>query len=182
MFKDMSGVIESPLMPAVRAVQQNPHIQCYVGMALRAGFLHFVTALEWRYFRPQTPRNQFLEFFAMEFKDLPFGVACIDSRMVPPGAVDALLAEVQLKRAAEGQLMVLGGSGPDRFPFSGPNVHFVEYVPGHWAYQNNRALEDQKRDEERAAANLETERPEPPNLPPIPDGALTLSTIFQSRQ
>lgn len=182
MFKDMTDVVESPLLPAVRVVQQNPHIQCYVGMAMRAGFLHFVTALEWRYFRPQTPRNQFLEFFAMEFKDLPFGVACIDSRMVPPGAVEAVLAEMQLKLAADGQMRVLGGSGPDVFPFFGPNVHFIEYVSGHWAYQNDRALEDQKRAEERAAADLETQRPEPADLPPIPEGAISLSTLFRTRQ
>lgn len=165
--------------PIQAALKSNQNIECYVGAIFRHGIRRLCVATEWRFFRPQTPRNAFLEMFVVHIKDIPFAVLCFDKRLVPAGAIEALLAEVQLKCPREGQLYVLGGRGTDAFPLSGPNVHFIEYVSGHWAYSNDRWQEDVKRREEDAAIEAEYVRPEIPDLPGIPEGAVSLTEQFQ---
>lgn len=149
------------------ALSANPDLLCLVGMLSppRHGVGLLFTMIEWRYFRPRTRRNRDFEMLLTEFNGVVFASCIVKRSMIPPGALEAMLAEAQLKMDNQ-KLLVLGGPDSGAFPLSGENVYHLTFVPGHPAYGKHDAAAMSREEKERIAE--EEGKPEPADLPPEP--------------
>ena len=150
-----------------QALRDNSHLMCLVGMLGRPGVTLLFTMLEYRCFRPRTPRNRWFDIVILKCNEVSLAACVFDQRMVPPGALDVILAETELEAKDNNNLLILG-NGVATFPLSGSNVRHLTFISGHWAYKPYDHEAASTRDKERIDA--EEAKPEPPDLPPIPEG------------
>lgn len=159
--------MKADLTQVQQALRANPDLLCLIGMASppRPGVTLLFTMIEWRYFRPRTRRNRDFEMLLTEFNGVVFAACIVKRSMIPPGALEAMLAEALLEMDNQ-QLHVLGGANSGAFPLSGENVYHLTFVSGHPAYGKHDADAMDREEKEKVAE--EEGKPEPDDLPTEP--------------
>jgi len=152
-----------------------PDLINYIGDMARIGVWSFITFLEYRQYPPGTMLNQSFHLTLTAWEGLRFAVVSIPRNR--SREAEALMQTLGL-RAADGiPTMLVGGEisdiaatmgairtggavpGVRRFPnFNTATCFTLEYSkPGHFAYQNDRALNKTAHDFEREAVEREVE-------------------------
>ncbi len=155
--------MKADLTKVQRTLNDNPDLICLIGMMLRPGVSLFFTMIEWRYFRPSTRRNRDFEMLVFHVNEVPFAACIVRRSMIPPGALEATLAEAKLRMDNQQRMFVLGGPEGGAFPLFGENVYHLTFVSGHPAYGKHDA--DALAKEEKVQMDAEARKPELTDLP-----------------
>lgn len=164
-----------------KRIKENPHLRVWVGLHDRVGFTFLLTALEWRFFRPDTLRNREFVLMFVKHNGVPFLVAIFDSRMIQESEIQALVSEAKLVEK-KGQINIFGGGLDPKFPLFGDNVYSLSYCKGHEAYDGDSDIVEDLRESFRQRIQEEYTRPydHSKNVASCKLGHVSVEEIFES--
>lgn len=113
----------------------NPDFIHYVGMLNppRPGLTDCMQTLEFKYFRPGTPRNELFNVRILEWEEIQWVIVSIP---IKEKHLMERAAQVNRLRVADGVPTVFSGRGANQFPISNERVFTLENIPGHPIYTN----------------------------------------------
>lgn len=139
------GILIGETDEELKNFMQNESFIHYVSHASRPGIGECLTLLEFRDYKPGTPRNDLFIMRIIEWEGLTYIAVSIpiDEKHLMEKAVE----ETDLK-IADGVPTMMGGGEVNHFPMCNKRVFTLENTSGHPVYRNDPEVNDALRESE----------------------------------